>query len=453
MESFAPNNTPFPPLIAAKDGSNFTYTSLHDRVPHILTDVINDFYAAIQSRTDSDEAVAEGKQLTSALSRLKHEMVTDKLLTPLEEDGVGDTAKWNSWLAKYFPQATWYSAPFLVWEPYLYRRIAMIFKRSQYWNTYDFFASRKKNTFIASMVAVAKLCARVDKLTRECLEDPSTTKLHLAFIEMLQASLWGNQTDLSMFPDLSNERLEEMQAQISSGENNSKIVSNDTDKIWSIVSRISKGRVDIVLDNSGFELLQDVLLAHWLVSVGIAQQIVFHPKRIPWYVSDVTNQDFYWLINALQDPQSVGASGLSSSDEAVLKSLGNQWSSLLASNVWVLKDELFWTGPYGYRYLPSEGSDTWMELVNADCVIFKGDLNYRKLIYDLQWPVSTPFIDAIGPIATDPNAPAVVSLRTAKCDTIVGVDPQRARELFALRKDWMYSGEYGVIQLSPGRWN
>ncbi|KAJ2708427.1 Hairy/enhancer-of-split with YRPW motif protein 2, partial [Coemansia sp. Cherry 401B] len=72
------------------------------------------------------------------------------------------------------------------------------------------------------------------------------------------------------------------------------------------------------------------------------------------------------------------------------------------------------------------------------------------LIYDLHWPVSTPFVDAIGPLAGD-GAPPIVALRTAKCDTIVGVDPARAKELFAVRSDWMYSGEYGVIQLSPGR--
>ncbi|KAJ2341026.1 Hairy/enhancer-of-split with YRPW motif protein 2, partial [Coemansia erecta] len=404
------------------------------------------------NRTDTD-AVTEGKQLTSELSQLKHEMVTDKPLTPLLDDGVGDIGEWNHWLREYFPNGTWYSAPFLAWEPYMYRRIAAIFRRSRYWSTYDFFAQKKENTFRASMAAVAKLCARVDALTRETVGDPgNTTKLHLAFVEMLQASLWGNQTDLSMFPDLSSEHLEEMQARISSGENNSKIVANDSDKVWKIASQVKAGRVDIVLDNSGFELLQDVLLAHWLVAAGIAAKIVFHPKRIPWYVSDVTNADFHWLVDAIKNPASVGATNLSTADAAVLQSLGAQWSDMLAAGVWELQDELFWTGPYGFRYLPTKASDVWIGLTSADLVIFKGDLNYRKLTYDLQWPVSTPFIDAIGPIAADPNAPAIVALRTSKCDTITGVDPQRANELFALRSDWMYSGEYGVIQLSPGRW-
>ncbi|KAJ2907274.1 hypothetical protein GGI21_003936, partial [Coemansia aciculifera] len=73
IADFTPNNTPYKPLIAARDGSNFTYESLHNRVPHILTDVINDFYASVQRATDP-AAVAEGKALTGLLSKLKHEM-------------------------------------------------------------------------------------------------------------------------------------------------------------------------------------------------------------------------------------------------------------------------------------------------------------------------------------------------------------------------------------------
>ncbi|KAJ2845700.1 Hairy/enhancer-of-split with YRPW motif protein 2 [Coemansia erecta] len=381
-------------------------------------------------------------------------MATDKPLTPLEDDGRGDIDTWNEWLAKFFPKATWYSAPFLTWETYLYRRIATVFGRSKHWAQFDFFAQKKESTFRASMVAVAKLCSRVDVLTKESIADKENeTKMHLAFIEMLHSSLWGNQTDLSMFPGLSNEKLEEMQARISSGENNSKIVSNDTDRIWDIVKQIQQGRIDIVLDNSGFELLQDVLLAHWLVSAGYAGKVVFHTKRIPWYVSDVTNTDFHWLVYVAQDPEIIGDSGMSDQDKDTLKRLGKTWAGFLAAGTWELKDALYWTGPYTFRFLPTLDKDLWgNELTKSDVVIFKGDLNYRKLIYELEWPVTTPFVDAIGPIATDPRAPAIVALRTSKCDTITGVDQERADELFKVQKNWMYSGQYGVIQLSPGRW-
>ncbi|KAJ2807273.1 Hairy/enhancer-of-split with YRPW motif protein 2 [Coemansia helicoidea] len=453
-DGFAPNRTPFKPLIAAADGSNFTYASLHDRVPHILTDVVNDLFAAVERCTGSAGATAEGKALTGELSRLKHEMVTNKPLTPIEDDGAEDIAVWNGWLAAYFPGATWYSAPFLAWEPYMYRRIAALFRRSQHWAGHDFFAARKEATFRASMAAVAKLCARTEALAAQTAGDAAGPALRqVAFAELLQASLWGNQTDLSMFPDLTSDALEAMQARILSGANSAKIVVNDTDRVWQIVSRIKRGRIDIVLDNAGFELLQDVLLAHWLVAAGIAAKVVFHPKRVPWYVSDVTTRDFHWLVDAVRDPSLAGAAGpLPPADAAALGRLGARWAELLADGTWELRDELFWTGPYGYRYLPTEGRDAWEgALLKADVVLFKGDLNYRKLVYDLEWPVSTPFADALGPLS-GADAPAIVAVRTAKCDTIVGVDAARAAALFAQQKDWVCSGQYGVIQLSPGRW-
>ncbi|KAJ1944236.1 Hairy/enhancer-of-split with YRPW motif protein 2, partial [Linderina macrospora] len=132
--------------------------------------------------------------------------------------------------------------------------------------------------------------------------------------------------------------------------------------------------------------------------------------------------------------------------------MGELWTEYLATGTWSLQDELYWTGPYGYRYLPTEGKDVWADLTKSDIVLFKGDLNYRKLIYDLEWPHATPFAETIGPIANAPNAPAIVALRTSKCDTIVGVAEDKFKSLDASEPDWMVSGKFGVIQLSPGRW-
>lgn len=47
-------------------------------------------------------------------------------------------------------------------------------------------------------------------------------------------------------------------------------------------------------DNAGFELYCDFVYADWLIQSGIASEIVFHGKKLPWFVSDVTRKDWDW---------------------------------------------------------------------------------------------------------------------------------------------------------------
>lgn len=51
-----------------------------------------------------------------------------------------------------------------------------------------------------------------------------------------------------------------------------------------------------VLDNAGFELYCDCVYADWLIQTGLAHTVRFHGKRFAWFVSDVTKQDFDWLV-------------------------------------------------------------------------------------------------------------------------------------------------------------
>ncbi|KAF7292530.1 DUF89 domain-containing protein [Mycena kentingensis (nom. inval.)] len=86
-----------------------------------------------------------------------------------------------------------------------------------------------------------------------------------------------------------------------------------------------------------------------------------------------------------------------------------------------------------------------MASVLRDLVSFKGDLNHRKLTYDCAAPASTPFDQAIGPMASSAGVPKVVSLRTIKSDVVVGLGPDgdvTAERLDKEEPGWKISGKY-----------
>lgn len=84
----------------------------------------------------------------------------------------------------------------------------------------------------------------------------------------------------------------------------------------------------------------------------------------------------------------------------------------------------------------------YAKLSNAKLVIFKGDLNYRKLLGDINFEYTTNFTMALGNF----NPTNIVSLRTVKSDICVGLTDGIAESLFEKDKHWMITGKYGLIQ-------
>ena len=73
------------------------------------------------------------------------------------------------------------------------------------------------------------------------------------------------------------------------------------------------------------------------------------------------------------------------------------------------------------------------------------------MTYDCAAPASTPFDQAIGPMASSAGAPPVCSIRTIKSDVVVGLGPNgddMASKLDANEDGWKISGKY-VSSLVP----
>lgn len=80
---------------------------------------------------------------------------------------------------------------------------------------------------------------------------------------------------------------------------------------------------DIILDNAGYELFTDLCLADYLVTYKFVNIVRFHGKAIPWFVSDVTNQDFTTTIDYI-------AHNIKSE---ILKELGKRWEGYMKSGL------------------------------------------------------------------------------------------------------------------------
>ena len=196
-----------------------------------------------------------------------------------------------------------------------------IFAQTARWKTYDVFARKKMSTFRSSRPSVLELAARYRDMVTE-LESKHTLggaqsgpallqAEKLLFAEMCDVCLWGNATDLGLRTNMSYEDIQQLQGAQARKASQEHVVVNDCDKAFAVLSAAAQRqrgdatqsrRVDIILDNAGFELFVDLVLAGYLLAAGLATAIVLHPKSIPWFVSDVVPSDFAALLSAMADP-------------------------------------------------------------------------------------------------------------------------------------------------------
>ncbi|KAI6081986.1 DUF89-domain-containing protein [Hypoxylon rubiginosum] len=474
-------DTKTPPYLTS-DKSSFAYVSARDRWPIIITQAIDDLYRSV-SDCDESEKKEEGKKITEELARLKYELQHDRQLTPIRDDGGADVALYNRELEQ-LGTPSWFNIPWLYCECYLYRRLNTSFSLSKHWKSYDVFSRQKIKTFRSSRPAVLELAARYKDLVTQMKHDGDKGGAEydeaqkILFLEMCEICLWGNATDLSLLTSLTYEDIQKLQGSEARKASEKNILVNDLGAAYEVLKKAkSEGkkerRVDIVLDNAGFELYVDLILAGYLLSSGLATLVVLHPKSIPWFVSDVLPGDFAALLSALASPkrfyetpteddklQDKIPAPISEKEAADLSFLFQEWAQMHAEGQLIMRSNSFWTHPGSYWRLPSVEKDLHEDLKTSEVVIFKGDLNYRKLTGDAAWDPSTPFTTAIGPLGPGSGV-NVLALRTCKADVVVGLKPGQDEEIRATdvpgegedsrARKWAWSGKWAVVSFSGGK--
>lgn len=360
----------------------------------------------------------------------------------------------------------------------------ILFANSTHWKKYDVFSKQKMSTFRSSRPAVLELAARYNDLTEQlqsnksamanASEDEREKVEEALFVEMSEICLWGNATDLSLLTNLSYDDIQKLQGAESRKANEEKILVNDFPAAFACLkqaqaSGTAERRIDIVLDNAGFELFVDLILAGYLLQSGLATQIVLHPKNMPWFVSDVVPKDFGDLLNVLLNAKSfyetpsdddeandITPPPLGEKEQSDMKHLFDNWSTLYAEGQIILRPNVFWTEAGSYWRMPKIAPALLEDLKQAELVIFKGDLNYRKLTGDAWWDPATPFNEAIGPLGAGSKI-RTLALRTCKADVVVGLPKGKDEELRAMEggggdvRKWAWSGKWAVVSFCDGK--
>ncbi|CAK9818765.1 Damage-control phosphatase ARMT1 [Anthophora plagiata] len=432
--------TPFDVPLSGIYKRSFAYITIKDRLPVILTKIIDTLSRNKENIAEKygENAAEEIKQVTGFISKLKSEIVTNKTLKPLQliDDKDNDAEEWNKYLLEVTEIEgeipTWFNTVWLYCECYMYRILAQQFALLKHMKNYDPFEQQKQSAFTNSLTSIEALCTYTMNLVhRE--EDLSIVETKEELSKLLKTNLWGNKCDLSLSAG----------AEVSQNNNpidilkslDKDILVNNLDIVWNLLRKQKSNTdiIDMILDNAGYELFTDLCLAAFLITSKVAGKVRFYVKHYPWYVSDTTTNDFYWTLEYMKN-----------SPNKDLQELAKLSYDHLKNNIWTIENEQYWTGPHDFAEMKGQDPVLYAKLSEAKLAIFKGDLNYRKLLGDINWNYTTEFIRALRGF----QPTNILSLRTVKSDVCVGLLSGVAEELFKKDENWMFTGQYGLIQTS-----
>jgi hypothetical protein len=394
-----------PPLMTSEPGS-FARKTIVERKPQILREV--------------SRAHPYPPQILADLASFADE-IASRPIRPLRDGPAGaapDVALWNeAWAA--FEGRTWLQVPWYFAEAFFYRRLMEVvqFYGPGPWQGVDPFAPQKAAELERALSGFLAI-----------LEQPQPDPCR-AFTLMLYDALWGNRADLS------NRTISATADEGLMDRHGDRLLTDDTSRVWRHLvedppARVPPVQVDIVTDNSGLELLLDLRLGDWLVGAGLAQ-VRYHLKRMPFFVSDARICDLEHTLDRLAHSSPVG------------RGLASRFRRAIEAGAITLCDDPFWSTCLSYHQLPAH---IVRELAQSHLVLFKGDVNYRRVLDDRHWPYTAHMAD----IAWFFPAPLCV-LRTLKGELVVDLEPGQAEALAAADPTWMINGQRGVVQFVDTR--
>lgn len=407
------------------DGSNrFAYNTIKIRIPSIIAEVM-------------DRNAHFSEALRADLTQLRDGLKADSVIPPLEQTA-WDYEMWEVERQRHrsvtsgesrqggptevvvdnpekpTAEPTWLNTEWFFAETFLYRHILQAVR---YWEfEQDPFSPYKE-----------------EELNGPNIPRLMETGLHLKgdreerLEGVLGLALWGNRIDLSYKASMAHgsDLLDE-----------EDLVINEAEPaVQRLLSH--QGTVHLVTDNAGSELASDLILADFLLH-ELGLPVWFHVKLYPTYVSDATAFDVREHIRRLQAGWDTGTQSPGGPDFKAIRQLGERLAEALQTGRFRIVPDQIWNSPFFLDRLP----DRLLSLFAEGCmVIFKGDVNYRRILRDAIPPPDGSFSDILSFFP----APLLV-LRTLKSDCLIGLKPGQAEQLDEKEKNWRNNGKYGIIQ-------
>ena len=369
--------TDLPPLILCNQVGSYPWSVLHDRHPKLIAQV--------------REAHPYPPEVHAALDALLAE-ITGGVVTALAPTA-HDSRDWEIFghLAEYAGRS-WYDTPFLWAESYFYRRLL---EATGYFGTgpgasIDPFGPAKEEELAAAV--------------------PDLDPAHL-----LTAALWGNRGDLGFLASVPGSR---------DSLRDDDLLVDDTPALLGYLDGHRPTRIGYVADNAGAEILQDLAFIAQLLRSGLAAAVTLHVKRYPFFVSDATEADATAALLRLGT--------FSGPTRDVLLDAFRERRLAISAH------PLF-TGPTGYAEWPE--AELAYAFRDCDLALFKGDLNYRRLVGDRHWYGTEDFATIV-----DYFPLPLVALRTVKSEVVVGVPGARLRALNSADPGWRLSGRHAMVE-------
>lgn len=397
-----PDETQLPTPLRGREEGTWAQSTIRERLPDILerTRAENDFPSSVESR----------------LQRLR-ETIPQGPIRHLENHHAPDFKQWESYIAPYEGQ-NWLEVPWFFAEHYFYRRIMEAVEYFE--GGSDPFQVQKGKGIRQAVPRVRPLAEQIKGWISEI--NPSRSQLqHLLYLD-----LWGNQADLSLWPADGEETPDHDQLD----EAQEYLLVDDSLPALSGLRSAEVERLDFLIDNVGVELVHDLALADYLLSVGHVNNVRFHVKAHPTFVSDAIQSDVTDTLRTMHI-----------SDQDPVSLLGRRLADHMSENRLTLHPHFFWNSPLEFWHYPQNVHDL---LVEADLLIIKGDANYRRLVGDRHWPYHTPF-----PEVVDYLPVPSLALRTLKAEVAVGLSQHTVDRVREEDPRWMVNGRWGVIQYAP----